>query len=81
MDVHKKQHVSVLRPEHLVLRFVLNIEVYVIDKTWCEYEHDQTTDYTVNPGLIMSKTPVNKGWFNIVAYTEQRQATGCVDNS
>ena len=52
------------------------IKVYVTDKPWCEYEHNHTADYTVNPGLMTSKTPVNKGCFNIVAYTEQQQTTG-----
>ena len=36
--------------------FVLYIEVYVIDKTWCEPESNQTTDYAANRGLITSKT-------------------------
>ena len=40
--------------------FVLYIEVYVIDKTWCKYKPNQTNDYAVNPGLIRSKTPAIK---------------------
>ena len=32
------------------------IGVYAIDKTWYEYEPNQSTDYAVNPGLIMSNT-------------------------
>ena len=43
--------------------FVLYIKVYVINKTWCEYEPNQTADYAANPGLIMNKTPVNNGSF------------------
>ena len=44
---------------------VLYIKVYVVDKTWCEYEPNQTTDYAVNPQLITSKPPstTNKGCF------------------
>ena len=47
-------------PEHFVLIFVLYVEVYVIDKTRCEYEPNETMDYAVNPGLIMRKTPAIK---------------------
>ena len=47
-------------PDHLVQISVLCIEVYVIDKTWCEYEpNHQTTDYAINARLIWSKTPVS----------------------
>ena len=65
-------------PDHLVPIFVLYIEV--IDKTWCEYEPNQATNYALNSGLIMSKTPVNNSCIKIVAYTHQHQTTGCVDN-
>ena len=34
---------------HLVLLFVLCIEVYVIHKPWCKYEPYQATDYFLNP--------------------------------
>ena len=60
--------------------FVLYIEVYIINKTLCEYEPNQTTDYAVNPGLIMSKTPVDNGCFNLVVCMKQQQTTGRVDN-
>ena len=43
---------------HLVLICVLYIEVYVIDKPWCEHEPNQTMDYAVNPRLITSTTTV-----------------------
>ena len=79
MDTHKKQHVPVLL-EHLVPICVVYINVYGIYKTWCEYEPNQTTDYAVNLGLIMSKIRFNNGCFNILAYTEQQQTTGHVDN-
>ena len=48
----------------------------------CEYEPacNPTTNYAVNPGLIMSKTSVNNGCIKIVAYMEQQQTTGHVDN-
>ena len=46
--------------EHLVSMFVLCIEVCGIDKPWCEYEPNQTTDYAVNPGSITSKTSAIK---------------------
>ena len=54
--------------DHVVLIFVFYVEVYVIDKTWCEYEPNKTTDNhnAVNPGLITSKTPVNNGCIKIV---------------
>ena len=55
--------------------FVLHIKVYATDKTWCDYAHNQTADYAVNPGLIMSKASVNNGYFNM----EQQQTTGRVD--
>ena len=42
---------------------------------------NQMADYAVNSGLIIIKTPVNNGCFNIVAYTEQQQNICCVDNS
>ena len=60
--------------------FALYIDVYVIDKTWCEYECNQTMDYALNTGLITSKTPVNNGCLNIVVQTKQQQTTGYVDN-
>ena len=44
----------------------------------CELNH--TADYAVNPGLMTSKTPVNNGCFNIVAYTEPQQTIGPVAN-
>ena len=40
----------------------------------------QTTNYAVNPGLIMSKTPAKNSCFNIVAFKEQQQTSGHVDN-
>ena len=45
---------------HLVLIFGLYVEAYVIDKTWCKYEPNQTLDYAVNPGFIWNKTPAIK---------------------
>ena len=65
---------------HVPSMFVLYIKVYVIDKTRCEYEPNQTADYAVNMGFITSKIHVNDGCFNIKAYTEQQQTTGPVDN-
>ena len=35
--------------DNLAPMFVWYIEVYVLDKTWCEYELYQITDYDVNP--------------------------------
>ena len=52
----------------------------VIDKPYCESEPNQAADYAVNPGLIMSKTSVNNGRFNIVAYAAKQQTMGYVDN-
>ena len=51
-------------PDHVVPMFVQYTEIYVIDKTCCECEPHQTTDYAVNPCLIMSKTPVNNDYFS-----------------
>ena len=39
---------------------LLHINVYVIDKTWHEYEPNQTMDYVVNVRLIMSNMPAMK---------------------
>ena len=66
---------------HVITIVVLysKFKVYVMDKTWCEYEPNQTAEYAVNRGLITSKTPVNNGCFIIVAYTELQQAIGPVE--
>ena len=58
---------------------VLYIKAYFIRKICREYEPNQTADYAANLGFIMRKTLVNNGCFNIVAYTEEQQTTGCVD--
>ena len=67
---YKRQLCLKCTPDKLVMIVVLYIEVYVIDKTWSEYEPNQTTDYVVNLGLIMTKTIVNNGCFSIVTYTK-----------
>ena len=69
-------------PDHLVLICVLHIEVCVIDKMLCEYEPNQATDYAINVGLIMSKTPVNNACIKLIVvdYMYQQQPTGHVAN-
>ena len=59
---------------------VLAITLYIIDKTWREYEPMITANFAVNLRLLMSKTAVNIGCFNIVAYTKQQLPTYHVDN-
>ena len=49
--LHKRQ-LCYCTPDHLAPIFVLYCEGYVKDKTWCEYESNQTTGYALNPGLI-----------------------------
>ena len=41
-------------PDHLVPKFILYIEVYIIDKM-CGDESSQAMDYAVNPGLMSFK--------------------------
>ena len=61
----KTCHVAVWAVLKLIMfRFTCVAFIY---KPLCKYEHSQTTDYDVNLWLIMSKTPSNKGYFNIVA--------------
>ena len=48
-EVAQNAAMLLLCPNHLVLIFVLYMEVYVIDKKQCEYEPYQTMDYAVNP--------------------------------
>ena len=74
-----KRQPCLCAPDQLVPSFVQYTEVYVIDKTWCEYEPNQTSDYAANWELITSKTPVNSDCFNIMTYSEQQQTTGHVD--
>ena len=58
-----------LCPSPFVPIVMLYINVYVIDKQWCEHEPNQTADYAVNPELIMSQTPLTNGCIRLVAYT------------
>ena len=53
-------------PDFCIVYCVLYIEDCVIGKTWCKYEPNQTTDYAVNPRLIMSNTALDKGCFNML---------------
>ena len=51
--------------DKLLLILVVNIEVCVIEKTCDEYQHNQTTDYPVNPGLKISKSPTIKAMLTL----------------
>ena len=46
----------------------IEVHVCVIDKRLCEYDPNQATHFGVNPGLILSKTSVNKDCFNMPVY-------------
>ena len=48
----------------------------VTENIWCEYKSNQAnqaTDDAVNPEVIMSKTSVNTGCFNMVVYHGQHR--------
>ena len=60
-EVSQKVAMLVLNPTPLVPNFVLYIDIYDIDKTWCEYKPNQNMDYAVkNPVLITTNITVIK---------------------
>ena len=64
-SMSKRQACPYCTIEHLVLIFVLYIEVYVIYKPWCKYEPKQNHRlHVVIPWLRMSKTLSNKARYS-----------------
>ena len=53
------------------------LEGFVIDKPWCQYEPDQKSDYAVHPGLIKGKTPVNNGCYKMMGAVAAANSGPC----
>ena len=58
----------------------MQLRTQIIHIDYGKHEPNYTADYALNPGLMTNKTLVNKSCFNLVAYTEQQQTIGRVDN-
>ena len=52
---------------------MLYIKVYVVGKSWCEYEPNQKSDDAVNPGFITSKTSINSACYNMLGGSSSKQ--------